>query len=108
LHHARGLTAEHMDKRLAGHATDEGIDHVSVGDVGELVALLGEALDVLLEGLIGPLPIVRRSHEFLGQMYMPWKCSTKTEQRSPQQLMLPGSSCSSHALVELDRSRGRY
>jgi hypothetical protein len=41
-------------------------------------------------------------------VYMPWKCPTKTEQRSPQQRMLPRSSCSSQALVELDRSRGRY
>jgi hypothetical protein len=49
-----------VDERLTGHATDEGIDHVSVGDVGELVALLGEALDVLLEGLVGPLPTVAK------------------------------------------------
>ena len=47
-----------MDKRLAGHAADEGVDDVGVGDVGELIALLGEALVVLLEGPIGPLPIV--------------------------------------------------
>ena len=47
-----------MDERFAGRAADEGIDHVSIGDVGELVALLGEVLDVLLEGLVGPLPVV--------------------------------------------------
>ena len=47
-----------MDEGLAGHAVDEGVDHVGIGDVGELVALLGKALDVLLEGLIGPLPTV--------------------------------------------------
>jgi hypothetical protein len=29
-----------------------------VGDAGELVALLEETLDVLPEGLIGPLPVV--------------------------------------------------
>ena len=49
------LKAEHVDKRLAGHAADEGVDHVSVSDVGELIALLGEALDVLPEGLVSPL-----------------------------------------------------
>ena len=54
----RGIVAKHMDESLAGHATDEGIDHVGIGDVGELVVLLGEVLDVLPEGLIGPLPIV--------------------------------------------------
>ena len=34
------------------------IDHIGVGDVGELVALLGEALDILLEGLVGPVSTV--------------------------------------------------
>ena len=47
-----------MDERLTGCATDEGVDHVGVSDVGELVALLGEALDILPEGLVGPLPTV--------------------------------------------------
>jgi hypothetical protein len=97
-----------VDERLTGRATDEGIDHVRVHDVGELIALLGEALDVLLEGLVGPLPIVVESHEFSGWVYVPWKCPTKTEQRSPQQRMLSGSSSSSQALVKLDRSRERY
>ena len=58
LHYARGLMAERMDEGLTGHAIDEGIDDIGVGDVGELIVLLGEALDVLLEGLVGPLPIV--------------------------------------------------
>ena len=47
-----------MDGRLIGHAADEGVDDISIGDVGELIALLGETLDVLLEGLIGPLRTV--------------------------------------------------
>ena len=47
-----------MDECLAGHVADEGVDDVDVGDVGELIALLGEMLDVLLEDLIRPLPIV--------------------------------------------------
>ena len=55
---ARSLTTERMDKRLIGHATDEGIDHVSVGDVRELIAFLGEVLNALLEGLISPLLVV--------------------------------------------------
>ena len=54
-HHAWGLMAKHMDECLIGHAIDEGIDHVSVSDVGELIALLGEALNVLPEGLVSPL-----------------------------------------------------
>ena len=49
-----------MDEHLIGHAIDEGVDHVSVGDVGELIVLLREALNVLPEGLVGPLPIVAK------------------------------------------------
>jgi hypothetical protein len=49
---------ECMDECLASHAIDEGIDHVDVSDVGELITLLGEALDVHSKGLIGTLPIV--------------------------------------------------
>ena len=39
-----------MDECLTGRAADEGIDHVSVGDVWELIMLLGEALNDLGEG----------------------------------------------------------
>jgi hypothetical protein len=49
-----------MDERLIGHATDEGVDDISIDDVGGLIALLGEMLDVLLEGLVRPLPIVAK------------------------------------------------
>jgi hypothetical protein len=59
-HRARGLTAERMDERLIGHATDEGVDDVGIDDVGGLIALLGKTLDVLIEGLIGPLPAVAK------------------------------------------------
>ena len=55
---AQGLMAEHVDEYFVGHPADEGIDHVGIGDVGKLVALLGEALDVLPKGLVGPRPIV--------------------------------------------------
>jgi hypothetical protein len=55
LRHVRGLTGKGVDELLAGGATDEGIDHVIIGDVGELIALLGEALNVLPEGLVGSL-----------------------------------------------------
>ena len=64
-HCARGLTAEHMDERLTGCIADEGVDHVSIGDVGELIALLREALDVLLRVSLALCLQLRRSHEFL-------------------------------------------
>jgi hypothetical protein len=57
-HHVCGLMAKRVDERLTGRATNEGVDDVGVGDVGELVALIGETLDVLPKGLIGPLPTV--------------------------------------------------
>ena len=44
-----------MGKHLTGHAADEDVDHVEVGEVWELIALLGEVLNVLLEGLVGSL-----------------------------------------------------
>ena len=54
----RCLMAKHMDERLTGRAVDEGVDDINVSDVGELIALLGEMLDVLPEGLVGPLLVV--------------------------------------------------
>jgi hypothetical protein len=36
-----------MDELFAGHASDEGVDDVGVGDAGELIALPGEAFNVL-------------------------------------------------------------
>jgi hypothetical protein len=47
-----------VDKCLIGCAAGEGIDQVGIGDVGELITLLREALNVLLKGLIGPLPVI--------------------------------------------------
>jgi hypothetical protein len=49
-----------VDECLAGHVVDEGVDHVSVGDIWDLIALLGEALNVLLEGLVNPLLAVAK------------------------------------------------
>ena len=36
-----------MDECFIGHARDERPDHVHVHDIRELIALLGEAVDVL-------------------------------------------------------------
>jgi hypothetical protein len=58
LRHARGLVAKRMDECLTGCAVGEGIDHIGVGDVGELIALLREALNVLPKGLIAALPAI--------------------------------------------------
>jgi hypothetical protein len=60
LHCARDLMAKCMDECLASRAADEGVDDVSIGDAGELIALLRETLDVLPEGLVGPLPAVAK------------------------------------------------
>jgi hypothetical protein len=53
-----GGDVKHEDKCLVGRAADEGMDRVSIDDVWELIAPLGEALNVLLEGLVGLLPVV--------------------------------------------------
>ena len=44
--------------RLVGHPEKEGSYYVSVGDVRELIALPGEALDVPMKGFIGLLAAV--------------------------------------------------
>ena len=47
-----------MNQGLTGRPRQEGSYHVGIGDVRELVALLGEAPDVPTEGLIGLLTAV--------------------------------------------------
>jgi len=47
-----------MNQRLIGSPRQEGSYNVGVGDVRELIALLGEAPDVPIEGLIGLLTAV--------------------------------------------------
>jgi hypothetical protein len=41
---------EHADEGFTCHAIGDGVDDVSVNDVGQLIALAGEALDVLSKG----------------------------------------------------------
>jgi hypothetical protein len=47
-----------VDKCLTSHAIGEGIDHVGIDDIGELIALLGEVLNVLLKGLVSLMPAI--------------------------------------------------
>ena len=47
-----------MNQGLIGRPGQEGSDHVGIGDVRELIALLGEASDVPTEGLTGLLTAV--------------------------------------------------
>ena len=55
---SRALVSQLMNQGLAGHPGQEGSYHVDVGDVRELVALLGEAPDVPAKGLTGLLMVV--------------------------------------------------
>jgi len=52
------LASQLVNQRLVGCPRQEGSYHVGVGDVRELVALSGEALDVPAEGFAGLLAIV--------------------------------------------------
>ena len=47
-----------MNQGLIGHPRQEGSYHVGVGDIRELIALLGEVIDVPMEDLIGLLMVV--------------------------------------------------
>ena len=55
---SRALASQLVNQRLVGCPKQEGSYHVGVGDVRELVALLGEASDVPMEGLTGLLMVV--------------------------------------------------
>jgi hypothetical protein len=37
-----GSHGDRVDEHLVGRATDEGVDHIGVSDVWELIVLLGE------------------------------------------------------------------
>jgi hypothetical protein len=58
-----GLTPEHMDEHHVGVFMSEYIDDMCVHDVGQIIVLLGEALDVLMEGLVDLCLELRRSQE---------------------------------------------
>jgi len=47
-----GLAFERVDEHLASSAAGEGVDDIGVLDIGMLIFLLGEVLNVLSEGLI--------------------------------------------------------
>jgi hypothetical protein len=47
-----------MDKSLTCGAMGEGDDDIDVSDVGQLIALLAEALDVLSESIAHLLPTI--------------------------------------------------
>ena len=52
------LASQLMNQRLASRPRQEGSYHVGVDDVRELIALSGEAPDVLVEGFASLLAIV--------------------------------------------------
>jgi hypothetical protein len=50
---------------------------------------------------------LRRSHEYPGRTYVPWKFHAKALTRSSQSEIYAGGRCSSHARAALERKRGR-
>ena len=52
------LASQLMNQRLAGSPGQEGSYNIGVGDVRELVAVPGEALDVPMKGFTGLLVVV--------------------------------------------------
>jgi hypothetical protein len=47
-----------VNQGLVGSPGQERIDDVGISDVGQLIALVGETLDGVMEGLVRFLPIV--------------------------------------------------
>jgi hypothetical protein len=50
---------------------------------------------------------LRRSHEFPGRMYVPWRFPAKALTRSSQSEIYAGGRCSSHVWAASERKRGR-
>ena len=93
-----------MNQRLVGSLGQEGSYYVGVGDVRELVALPGEALDIPTEGLTGLLTAV---------LEVPWVpralvCALEVPHKDLLQIRptLDGR-CSNHARAESAMNSGR-
>jgi hypothetical protein len=82
--------SEREDVCLTSRAAGEGIDDIGVTDIEELVLLLGEVLDVLAEGLIGPLPAIVLVPRVTGPSVCTLKVLDECRAEIPQQRMLPG------------------
>jgi hypothetical protein len=52
------LAPQLVDQGLIGGPRQEGLNHIGVSNVGQLIALLGEASNVLVKSFIQLLPIV--------------------------------------------------
>jgi hypothetical protein len=75
---------------LTSRATGEGVDDIGVTDFEELISLLGEVLDVLAEGLIGPLPAIAQVPRVTGPSVCTLKVLDECRAEILQQQMLPG------------------
>ena len=68
---AQALMSHLVNQGLAGGPRQESSYDVGIGDVGQLVALLGEAPDVPTKSFPGLLSVVLISHGFLGHACVP-------------------------------------
>ena len=78
------LASELMNQTLVGRPGQEGSYHVGIGDIGELVALPGEASNVPIEGLTSLLTVVLEVPWVPRALDVPWKFPTKISFRSTQ------------------------
>jgi hypothetical protein len=91
----------------AGRALEEGMYDLGLGHTRELRAALREAPYEVPERHAGFWVHARRSQEFPGRTYIPWKFPAKVRTRSSQLWIWLAGRCSSHVRAESARCSGR-
>jgi hypothetical protein len=102
------LTAELVNEGLAGGPKQECTNDVCVDDIRQRVALPGEPVNVVPQGLARLLLAALEVLGVFERTYVPYKFSTKNCLSSAQLRMLLGSMNSSHARTCSPTQMGRY
>ena len=102
----RAPVSQLVDEGFTGCPGQEGSYHVGVGDVRELVALLGEALDVPAEGFIGLLAAVLEVPWVSRALVRALKISHKDFPQIRPTLEALDGRCSNHGRAESAKNSG--
>jgi hypothetical protein len=92
---------------LTGRALEEGVHDLGLSIAREVSTALGEAPYEVPERFAGLLGDARKSQEFPGCMYVPWKFPTNVQTKLSQLWIWLGGKCSSHIPAESASCSGR-
>jgi hypothetical protein len=101
------LATQFAHQVAASGAGEEHADDIRVGNVGKLGALLRKLRIYSRRDSPGCWRQLRRSQEFLGRTYVPWKFPAKALTRLSQLEICAGARCSSQARAASERNMGR-